>query len=479
MCGRPMVLMFLFVVGFWIGHDVCAETALPNVLWIMTDEQRVDSMGCYGSPWAKTPTLDRLAREGALFVNAVTPSPVCTPARVALMTGRSPAHLGVWSNRVGPPSQPWLTKRFEEAGYRTATFGKIHLPMGARPWQTVGGRMWPEALTWDRYHPPHDEAEYDVVKLNSKLILGGRFPADPKETAEAVSLAEAKTWLESGDTAKPYFLRLSFNLPHAPVVVPEPFDRRIDEDAIRFSEDTAGLPDAAPGWIADRLYRTRRADQLSPSDLKKARRYYYGAVAYVDSLIGDLLAWLEPRGLLEHTIVVFTSDHGVHLGDYGLVQKQTFFEPAVRVPFLFWYAGVVKAGKSYSLPVGTSALLPTVLGLAGLEVPAGSVSLAGPLTAGHEPTARPLFSTLTLSSLRSISPEYHAMVRDGDWKLTLTFEFNDEHGFRLHGDGDGYLVNLREDPSERNNLYGTEDAAKVREHLTAALAGHLKQALPE
>jgi arylsulfatase A-like enzyme len=459
------------------GAAIAAER--PNVLWIMTDEQRTDSIGAYGGTWTRTPALDRLAAAGARFDNALTPSPVCTPARVALMTGRAPAHLGVWSIAVSQPKQPWLTPAFERAGYRTASFGKIHLPMGARPFQTVGGQMFPDAASWGSYAKQYDHADFDVIRMRSGLIIGGRFPEDPKRSAEAVSIAEARRWLAAGDSSKPYFLRLSLNLPHTPVIVPRPFDRSVAIESIRIPPETEAPPADLPEWLVKRTQGVSGAAPVPRRDVLRARQYYYGAVEYVDSLLVEFMSWLGARGDLENTIVVFVSDHGVHLGDFGLFQKLTFFEPSVRVPFMIRYDGVIPAGQVIETPVGVETLVPTVMELAGLDVPEHTTSLAASLRAGTEPPAQPVISTVTTSSLKRHSGEYHAMVRDGDWKLTLTFVYDPKRGFAPKGDGDGFLVNLADDPFERSNRKRDPKAAAVRKRLALALEAHLADAVPE
>ena len=339
--------------------------------------------------------------------------------------------------------------------------------------------MFPNVASWRKYADGYDHEDFDVIQLRSGLIIGGRFPDDPKRTAEAVSIAEAKQWLAAGDGSKPYFLRLSLNLPHTPVIVSEPYDRSVPIESIRIPRETETAPADLPEWLLERTQGNSGSKQLSRGETLRARQYYYGAVEYVDSLLAEFLGWLDARGDLKNTIVVFVSDHGVHLGDFGLFQKLTFFEPSVRVPFMIRYDGVIPAGKVYDTPVGIESLLPTVLELAGLAVPEDTVSLAGPLRAGAEPPARPVFSTVTTSSLKKRTGEYHAMVRDDDWKLTLTFEFDEKLGFAPKGNGDGFLVNLSSDPFERVNRFQDPGAAVKRERLVLALRQHFVNARPE
>ena len=129
----------------------------PNVLWLFTDEQRTDSLGCYGSPWAHTPALDRLADEGVVFANAVTPSPVCGPARLSMLTGKRCAETGVWYNLRGDlPRFECLTGLFEQAGYRTAGLGRNHWCCSNPPFQTVWTKHLSRHVSYYHYADEYD-----------------------------------------------------------------------------------------------------------------------------------------------------------------------------------------------------------------------------------------------------------------------------------------------------------------------------------
>lgn len=464
----------------------------PNVLWLMTDEQRTDSLGCYGSAWARTPNIDRLAAEGVCFRSALTPSPVCGPARTAILTGRRPSETGIWSNDQaegvavpglgGEPERPAppLTRRFAEAGYRTASFGKHHhrtAPPAA--FETQGddihrhleaqergeGDLWlSREVGYFGYASRWDQDAFDVVQYPPApfpWILAGRFPGHWTETAEAQVVERAKAWLH-GATAdrQPFLLRLSFNGPHTPVAPPAPWDTCVAPGDLPRPEP-AGLPSDSPPWLHD-CARTASASRLSTGELHRARQAYYGEVAFLDWLIGELLDWMEARGLLENLVVAFCSDHGCHLGDFGLLQKQTFFEPVLDVPYVFWGPDRIAPQAPVQTPVGVIGLLPTLLDLAGLEPPSdlAASSLAGALTGGTAPASAPVFSEFSpIPEIRD--GERFAAVRDGTWKLSV----------RLGPEPDeALLVNLADDPHEQVNLADDPSARPVRDRLMRLLA---------
>ena len=175
-----------------------------NVLWLMTDEQRSDSLGIYGSPWAHTPNLDRLARDGTVFRNAVTPSPVCIPARTSLLTGLYPGQLGVWQNAENPHAVDtctFLTSAFAEAGYATASFGKQHYYQGSNDGQAFEEET--DLILTDRVHYTSYGEGFDIERFEgirfdgpTPWILGGRFPGDMQHTSEAAVVRQSLRWLE-------------------------------------------------------------------------------------------------------------------------------------------------------------------------------------------------------------------------------------------------------------------------------------------
>jgi len=445
----------------------------PNILWIMTDEQRKDSLGCYGSTWAHSPSIDRIAREGIVFENAYTPAPVCVPARAALCSGCYPSHLGMWHNKAHREHLPHLTAIFEDAGYRTANYGKIHYNSKNKAFQYEDNIVIKNDIVhYFHYGDKYKEDDYDVVKYpgGRGWVIGGRFPEPAECTAEAEIVQKSIQWLEQHDHNRPFLLRLSFNAPHTPPTPPSPFDTLISENAIKFSSQMDHRENHEPGWIEKGLKTFTSSALLTKEQIRKMRRYYYGQAAFVDQQIGTLLDWMQSNHLLENTIIAFVSDHGTHLGDYGLIQKQTFFEPVASVPFFFWYPKQFTSGKRICTPVETISLLPTLIEAAELDIPntCDGVSLSATLHSGTEPESRPVFSEFTLgSSLPEYESQRLVMVREGKWKLTLCLdpEWNDF-----------YLYNLEDDPCETTNLFSTLKDSLVAQQLLTSVSEHVSYA---
>lgn len=276
-------------------------------------------------------------------------------------------------------------------------------------------------------------------------------------------------WLAERPRDNPFFLRVSFNGPHTPVCPPAPFDRMMDP-CIELPGGT-DLPEGSPDWLAKELRKCADASALSREEIRKLRQCYFGEVSFLDSLFGRLLDWMRGEGLLDNTIVVFLSDHGTHLGDHGLVQKQTFFESVVNVPFIVRHPQQIAGSSRFHTPVETQSLLRTLLELAGLDPVADGVSPspASCLRTGREPEARPVFSEF---SLNSFAPHIQhdgrlVMVRHGHWKLSACIDP------AIH---DVALYDLNHDPEERTNLAGDPACTAQRETLLAFVRKHISEA---
>ena len=460
----------------------------PNVLWIMTDEQRSDSLGCYGSPWARTPNLDALASRGALFTNAVAQAPLCIPARIAHLTASYPHQVDVWRNEDDPAKRrplDHLVHRFRECGYATASFGKQHYCSPNRAFEREEDIVLSGHVGYTRYADRYAEENYGAVRYPGPTpwLMAGRFPADAQETPEAAVVREAAEWLDRLPADRPFFLRASFNGPHTPVVPPAPFDRVVDEEAVDLPA-AAGDP-CPPPWLRSLIETYSGSSSLTEKQIHAVRRCYYGYTAFIDGRVGLLLDKLREKGLPRGTIIVFLSDHGTHLGDYGLVQKQTFYEPVVRVPLIFsWVGGTdgragrasvpdltegpqIARGTRISTPVEARSLLPTLMDLAGVEGPRppDAVSLADALRSGAEPPDRPAFSEFTLNPPHIRTGERLVMVRKGRWKLCLNVDSRR---------GSERLYDLERDPDETQNLYGTPEGRAAGSELEEAVFRHLE-----
>jgi iduronate 2-sulfatase len=271
------------------------------------------------------------------------------------------------------------------------------------------------------------------------------------------------------DPSRPYLLRLSFNAPHTPVVTPAPFDTLIEADCIDLPLEMGDEIAYASDTHRDFLCANAGTQRLTRAQVQRARQCYYGYVACVDHVFGRLLDALEERGELENTIVAYVSDHGAHLGDHGFFQKQSFWEPSARVPFFFTGPGIRQAEAAVPAPVNAGSLLPTLLELVDLPVPAfvQYPSLARTLQAGEPVVPGPVFSEIDLGLWHYRPGERQVMVRSGRWKAILYRDPRDPD--RFAGREDRLLYDLVADPHERQNLACDPAYAQVMEMLVSEI----------
>jgi choline-sulfatase len=443
-----------------------------NILWLMTDEQRADSMGYSGTPWAHTPNLDRIASAGVRFAAAYTPSPVCVPARGCILTGRAGSSIGVLNNHHKPALDDprFLTWQFAAAGYQVASFGKQHYNGHRRAFDVEAGQVLGDRVGYFAYHVPVDAAGADIVRYDggeSPWLFAGRYPGTVDDTPEMENVRQALDWVGRRDPSRPYLLRVSFNAPHTPVVTPAPFDTLIDPDAIDLPVDYPGTADLASDTQRDFLCFYAGTRRLNDAQIRRARQCYYGQVAFVDHAFGQLLEGLEAMGELENTVIAYVSDHGAHLGDHGFFQKQSFWDASARVPFFVSGSGI--GAQEISTPVNVGSLLPTLLDCAGLPV-SGSVhypSLSATLINGQPVPAGPVFSEIDLGLWGYRGGERRVMVRDGRWKLVLYRDPRDPARFARREDA--VLFDLEADPGERYNLAPDPARKPVIEELVAEI----------
>ena len=444
----------------------------PNILWLMTDEQRLDSLSYTGTPWARTPNLDRLALSGARFMSAYTPSPVCISARACMLTGRHGSSIGVLNNHhwLNLENPYFLTWTFAAHGYQVASFGKQHYSCPRRAFDVEYDHVLGDHVHYFAYQSPVDAQEAGIVRYDggdSPWLFAGRFPGTVDDTPEMHNVTQALDWVKRRDPSRPYLLRLSFNAPHTPVVTPAPFDTLIDADAIDLPLDWPQAMPFASAVHRDYLCDYAGAHRLTEAQIRRARQCYYGYVACTDHIFGRLLDALAAMGELDNTLIAFVADHGAHLGDHGFFQKQSFWDAAARVPFFFAGPGIRE--QTVAAPVSAGSLLPTLLDLVGLDIPAHVQfpSLAATLRNGTAPAIAPVFSEIDYGLRNYRTGERYVMMRDDRWKLTL---YRDPHDpARYTGDDGRVLFDLEADPQEYHNLAGNPAYAPVIDALVARL----------
>ena len=330
-----------------IGKQTPRLKGKPNIVFVLTDQWRAQATGYAGDPNVKTPYLDALASRSINFENAVSVCPVCTPYRASLMTGRYPLSTGMFMNDLYLPSEELcMAEIFKRAGYQTAYIGKWHLDGHGRDVfiprdRRQGFDYWKAMECTHEYNESYYYAGDDPTKLKWK-----GYDAYP-QTQDA-----GKYIREHAKGDKPFLLVMSYGSPHFPHrYAPEELKQQYPVDSIKL--------------------RPNVPEEMKSLARKEAQGYYAHCTV-LDGCVGDLYKALEETGTAENTIFVFTSDHGEMFGSQGQPpkRKQRPWDESIRVPFLLRYPALFgRKGHSVKAPFNTPDILPTLLSLAGIEVP--------------------------------------------------------------------------------------------------------------
>ncbi|MFH1279098.1 MAG: sulfatase [Candidatus Eisenbacteria bacterium] len=392
------------------------------MILITVDTLRADRLGCYGSARVLTPHMDRLAREGTLFADCVSPVPSTSPSHATILSGLLPVTHGLRENGAElSPDVPLLAEAFREGGYRTAAF--------------VSGFPLLGRFGFDRGFDLYDDRLSDGFTTREGRTQGTERVG--RKTVDAFL-----RWLDEADG--PFFAWVHLFDPHAVYGAPRPFQRMYysgsgERDPSNTSLEGIDLPPylMLPGV----------------TDVRFPVALYEGEVAYADHQIGRLLRGLEERGLLDRALLVFTADHGESMTEHGyhFGHSHFLYEPSLRVPLVFRWQGKVPAGSIVEEPVSLTDLLDTILDLAGLgPAVSGEGSSLAPALAGGTPVER----TIILERPPMESGLLFG-ARRGPWKYMRT------------GEGVEELYHLDDDPGELRNLAGAnpERASILRDEV--------------
>jgi arylsulfatase len=385
--SRLLVLVATFIAAFAgsAAHATGNEGAKrPNILFIMTDQHRWDCIAANGNKIIKTPNLDRLAARGANFTHVFVSSPVCVPSRISFFTGRY-AHSH--KNRVNytplDRHEVLMQARFKEAGYRTAAVGKLHyyppnkeeaLRTGFDSAELHDGSsitdLWSDYVRWLHAALPQQRAYYRAM---AKDIEPGKNPfrsvLDVEHTDTAWTGERSRAVLnELVKDERPFFYYVSFWKPHSPYEVAAPYDSMYDGEDIPIPETVSLETVKSMPLPVQKLALRNGGPKLDRARLEWAYRSYYGTISHVDHEIGLLLDALEASGKAANTLIVFSSDHGDQLFEHAITDKNCFFDPSVRVPFMISLPGRIKSAQYHQL-IETVDLLPTLLEFTGMPEP--------------------------------------------------------------------------------------------------------------
>ena len=485
----------------------------PNILFLFSDDHAVNAISAYGGPLARvapTPNIDRLAREGAVFLNSFCANSICGPSRATILTGKHSHKNGFMRNgNTFDPKQWTVAKTLRAGGYRTAVIGKWHLktkPVGFDHWEILPGQ--------GSYYNPA------FIQMDGKRQRFAGYATD-------LTTDKAIAWLEGQDRSKPFFLMCQHKAPHrtfSPALrhlgffddidIPAPanlfddylnrsatlaknemeIDRHFDwayDAKVRKDErggvqlpkpDRYGTPEynrmtAAQKKVWDAYFGPQnkkflqdfQSGKLSHKDivLWKYRRYmrnYLSTVKAVDESVGRMLQYLDDHGLAENTVVIYSSDQGFFLGEHGWYDKRWMFEESFRMPFLVRWPGVLKPGGSPKELIQNIDYAPTFLEMAGLEIPEEvQGSSLVPLMRGTAANWRTSLYYAYYELGEHAVPQ-HFGVRTQRHKL-IYFPKTDEWN----------LFDLKHDPHEMKSVYAEPEYRATRAELTAEFSKLRKQ----
>ena len=434
----------------------------PDILFIMTDQQRFDTIRALGNTHIYTPNLDRLFERGLSFANAYSTCPVCVPARYTIRTGCEPPATRVFKNGKSEPVPgqaetmegrcgPYLARTMGNLGYRTFGIGKFHThprfedlgyDVHLHSEETYGS---PEQRSGDAYASwiTENHPEYDFLEIlmgeRTEMYYMPQMSALPAECTVERWAADRACEQISDDDARPFFGFVSFVGPHPPLAPPVPFNRMYNPDnmpdPVRGNIELDQMDEQIP-WMNYLIW----AEDINDSHARVLKARYYGEISYIDSCIGRILDEVEKRDDAANTLICFFADHGDHFGDHHAWQKESFFEQSCRIPFLVsWPSQIRERGIREEL-VCLTDLFGIATGAAGDPDLREGKDLLGMLRGSAQPRTHVTGMYGEPGTFR-----FKTMVRSGDWKYIY-----------IANGGFEQLFNVREDPFETENRLNSD-----------------------
>ncbi len=508
--------LFFIAVSISCFFIACApetsKNTQPNIIFIMSDDHTTQAVGAYESRLAvlnPTPTIDALAREGMLFTNVFCTNSICTPSRASIITGQYPQTNGVLDldGRI-PPDQQYLPVEMKKLGYETAMVGKWHLKE--------------EPAAFDYYCVLPGQGDY----FNPDFRVQGE-KGWPEDTIQTIGHSSDQitditlSWLENRkDKERPFFLMHHYKAPHdmfefatryqeylEDTEIPEPSSLYDNEN--NGSVATRGVNDALIHDIGSSVSHRNtirnmgmhmEIDSTIPDPeyahlaYQEYLKRYLRCVKGVDDNLRRLFDYLRKEGLMDNTIIVYTGDQGFMLGEHDYIDKRWMYEESMRMPFIVRYPEKVKAGSKTDALINNTQFAPTLIEMAGGEVPdyMQSRSFATILETGEEPEDWPqatYYRYWMHMAHRHANPA-HFGVRTKDYKLIFFYGRywkDTKVAANLEGWGNRYafetppgweLYDLKKDPHEMNNVYNDPAYATIQADLKKQLA-QLRQELDE
>jgi len=497
------ILILLAALGA-AGFARADAPVRPNILYIMSDDHTAQAIGAYGSRLAMlnpTPTIDKLAREGMLFKNVFCNNSICTPSRASIITGQYSQANGVLTlDESLPVDRQYLPQEMKKLGYETAMIGKWHLKN--------------EPASFDFYEVLPGQGNY----FDPDFRVRGAKPWPNNTVSFTGYVSDIITdlgieWLSKRKSDKPFFLMLHHKAPHdmfefaprysnylAEVEIPEPVDlygwaptfgsvgTRGTNDSLmhrlgtsvskRHPGRNAGMDFGVDQSLPDREY-THQAYQTY---LKR----YLRCVRGVDDNLARLFDWLKAQDLYDNTVIMYTSDQGMMLGEHDYIDKRWMYEESMRMPFIMRYPPLIKAGSTNDYLINNTDFAPTMLALAGAEKTPSYMqghsflpSLLGQPMPGWRTAT---YYRYWMHLIHHDNPS-HFGIRTKDYKLIFyyglpfnmedmgkkTMWWTDKSGLVIQTPAAWELYDLRKDPFETNNVYGNPEYSSVVAQLKQEL----------
>jgi arylsulfatase len=454
------------------------KTERPNIILIVTDQQRYDTIRALGFPYMETPNLDRLVREGISFTNCFITAPSCVPSRASLFNGYYPHTTGIFKN--GDSWRRSWVEWLSAAGYHCVNIGKMH----TIPFETALGfheryvvENKDRYLEGRYYFDEWDKALAACGLVKPQRVLYrkrkdyrerlGAFEWELPEELHADMFVGnmASWWINHYPRTEPLFLQVGFPGPHPPYDPIPRYTKSYLDKSLPIMEVTDEELACQPEVFLQMRKHNSEVDHdsivylLNPSveQRRRQRAYYLANVTMIDEKIGQVFEALEKKGYLDNAVLIFTSDHGDCLGDHGHSQKWTMYDTITRIPAIIWSPERFRGNRIVEGLFQLMDVGPTILEIAGVQIPPTfeAISMLPVLEDSREPTAREfVFAEHGRDDILQ-GVELMSMVRSKNWKLV-----------HLLGSTSGQLFNLEEDPSEICNLWSkTEYAPKKQELL--------------
>ncbi|MGL4631173.1 MAG: sulfatase-like hydrolase/transferase [Leadbetterella sp.] len=453
----------------------------PNIIVFMVDQLIPMYTGAYGDKLAKTPNIDKLAKNGVLFRNAYTTTPVCVPSRYSLLTGMYVKTHGAYDNGSMLRSDiPTHNDYLNRVGYETTISGKAHYIgpdqlhgfnrrlmtdiyptemkfMPKRNKESKAEDLHPMPIAIDYIGENAGPVQEDMmIDYDEKAVFNAIRYLSEKRTQPAASAQEAKP--KPGKI--PFFLQISLNKPHEPFLVNQKYWEMFEGVNIPIPKIPSNIEQMYTSMDRDlnKLHGVQRVKLRDTTSLKRVYRSYYSLVSYVDDKLGEVVKMLDQFGLKENTIIIFTSDHGDMLGHRGMVQKRVFYEHSSRIPMIISFPDQFMLGKKgleVNDPVSIVDITPTVLDVCGIKdaLPMDGRSLLPQMNEKFDKDRYIFCENYSEGVLTTC-----LMVRQGNHKLTYIYAGPNR-------DPELQLFDVSTDPLEMNNLATNPSHTTIKDKL--------------